>query len=110
MAKLGFTFRADKYNPGRLLSMYLVHSCLYYDHAEPLMSDREFDELAGALCKVWPTVRHVHKHLIDESMLFGGGSAYYLTGRFPAMVKGCARRLLAEANSKRTQHGKELIQ
>lgn len=105
MARLPFVFHADRVNPGRLLSMYLVHGCLYYDMAQPLISDAEFDELAKALTSVWPTVVHVHKHLVDERLLAKSGSCYYLSGRFPPMVQGCARRLLAEAEQQRKRKG-----
>lgn len=75
-----------------LVPHYLIHCYLYYEQAESIISDHQFDMLARRLWEEWDEVEHVHAHLIDPNALLSGGS--YLKGRYPLRVKSSAARLL----------------
>ena len=62
-------------NPNMLVPYYLMHSYLYYEMNEPIISDTEYDELCRELKDKWDSVEHFHKHLIDVNSL-GAGTGY----------------------------------
>ena len=64
-------------NPNMLVPYYLMHSYLYYELNEPIISDAEYDELCRELKDKWDSVEHFHKHLIDVNSL-GAGTGYQL--------------------------------
>jgi len=62
-------------NNNMLVPYYLMHSYLYYQKNEPIISDIEYDELCKTLKDKWNEVEHFHKHLVDVESL-GAGTGY----------------------------------
>lgn len=81
-------------SPNGLLVRYLIHCYLYYELHATFLTDGEFDELAHRLRDCWSEVTHRHKDLIDYEYLKKSTSGYYLSGKYPAIVKGCAEKVL----------------
>lgn len=77
---------------GLLVPHYLIHAWLYYEAAESIITDRQFDELARRLYDEWGDVEHHHVHLIDPNALLSGGS--YLRGKYPLRVQQAAAQLI----------------
>lgn len=75
-----------------LVPWYLITCFLYYEQAESVISDRQFDELARRLWEEWDEVTHPHAYLIDPNALSSGGS--YLRGKYPLRVRSAAASLL----------------
>lgn len=59
----------------------------YYEQADPLISDQEFDELGKWLLENYDNVEHMHKHLVTKEDLDAGT---YL-GEYPTIVKGAVK-------------------
>ena len=62
---------------------------MYYKQDAPVISDDCFDELVKRLGDRWEEVTHMHKHLIDPSLLKSG---FYL--EYPARVEHAAKNLV----------------
>lgn len=85
-----------KINIGKLISDYLMHSYLYYEKNESIISDQEFDGIVHELIKNFDEVEkseHIHKHLIDIQAL-KSYTGFSLIGRFPNQVKIPALEML----------------
>jgi hypothetical protein len=74
-------------NPNMLIPHYLMHSYLYYQMDDPVVSDSMFDTICKRLLAELDGLNHMHKHLVDRSLLVAG-SGFNL--QFPAMVVGAA--------------------
>ena len=58
-------------NPNMLVPYYLMHSFIYYEMSDSIITDYEYDEI----CRELNDVTHYHKHLIDVNAL-GAGTGY----------------------------------
>ena len=56
--------------PNMLVPYYLMHSYLYYEINDSIITDYEYDE-------IWDSITHYHKHLIDVDAL-GAGTGYQI--------------------------------
>lgn len=80
-------------NQNMLVPYYLMHSYLYYEKDDPIISDHEFDLICKTLYEKWDKVEHFHKHLINKDDLIAG-TGYAL--KYPERVKNAAKHLLKE--------------
>tara|TARA_R100001369_G_C3240150_1_gene153942 strand:+ start:120 stop:446 length:327 start_codon:yes stop_codon:yes gene_type:complete len=72
---------------GRLVPIFLMSSCLYYEHNLSVLTDDQFDNLCNKLHTNWNEVEHMHKHLISqEDLMVGSGYAIEYTN----MIRGGA--------------------
>ena len=62
-------------NPNMLVPYYLMHSFIYYEINDSIITDYEYDEICRELKDKWDDVTHYHKHLIDVNAL-GAGTGY----------------------------------
>lgn len=76
--------------PPRAVAWYLIAAYCYYELDNPIMEDREFDDLAKALLLNFDTIEHMHKHLLSKEMLEAGT---YI-GQYPEIVKDTAKTFL----------------
>ena len=83
-------------NPNMLVPYYLIHSYLYYEKDEPIITDVEYDLICKTLEEKWDQVKHRHKKLINKSSL-NAGTGYYIK-KYPEIVKGAAESLKKEMN------------
>jgi hypothetical protein len=60
---------------GRLVPIFLMSSCLYYEYNLSILTDDQFDKLCNKLHSNWDKVEHMHKHLITKADL-AVGSGY----------------------------------
>jgi hypothetical protein len=74
-------------NPNMLIPHYLMHSYLYYVMDDPVVSDSMFDTVCKRLLVELDGLSHMHKPLVDPSLLVAG-SGFNL--QFPGMVVGAA--------------------
>mgnify|MGYP003681233467 FL=1 len=80
-----------------LVPYYLMHSYLYYEMDEPIISDIEYDELCKQLKDKWDSVEHFHKHLVDVQSL-GAGTGYQL--KYNNRIASAAIELLKQYKEK----------
>jgi NAD-dependent DNA ligase len=64
-------------NPNMLVPYYLMHSYIYYEINDSIITDYEYDELCRELKDKWDMITHYHKHLVDVNAL-GAGTGYQL--------------------------------
>ena len=64
-------------NPNMLVPYYLMHSYLYYEINDSIITDYEYDEICRELKDKWDNITHYHKHLIDVDAL-GAGTGYQI--------------------------------
>jgi aspartate ammonia-lyase len=64
-------------NPNMLVPYYLMHSYIYYEINDSIITDYEYDEICKELKDKWDDVKHYHKHLVDVTAL-GAGTGYQL--------------------------------
>jgi|TARA_R110002074_G_scaffold102277_1_gene221023 hypothetical protein len=62
-------------NPNMLVPYYLMHSYIYYEINDSIITDYEYDELCRELKDRWDSITHYHKHLVDVDAL-GAGTGY----------------------------------
>ena len=86
-----------KSNPNMLVPYYLMHSYLYYEMDEPIISDIEYDELCRELKEKWDSVEHFHKHLVDVQSL-GAGTGYQV--KYNKRIASAAIELLKQDKEK----------
>lgn len=70
-----------------LVSLYLIHSFLYYELDCSLISDVEFNSICKELLENYDSITHMHKHLIDKESL-RASTGYDL--KYPEVVKATA--------------------
>jgi hypothetical protein len=87
-------------NRNLLIPHYLMHSWLYYECDLAVVSDGLFDKLCRDLLAEFPTLTHTHKHLVDPTALTAG-TGFYLSGKYPEIVKGAASALYWMFNPKK---------
>jgi len=78
-------------NPNMLVPYYLIHSYLYYEKDNPIVSDEEYDRICKMLYESYDTVKHCHKHLIDKESLLSG-TGYHL--KYNSRIRGAAIQLI----------------
>jgi len=71
----------------RLVPIFLMSSCLYYEQDKSVLTDTEFDYLCKRLHDNWDKVEHMHKHLITKADL-NVGSGYGI--QYTNMIRGGA--------------------
>lgn len=86
----GYVGGIIKSNANMLIPHYLMHSYLYYVMDDPVVSDAMFDTICKRLLAELDGLSHVHKPLVDPSLLVAG-SGFNL--QFPGMVAGAAQWL-----------------
>ena len=88
-------FDATEVPRERLLTHWLIHSCLYYEMDSSVITDHEFDELAKLLAFYWEEcASHPHAYLVAiEDGEAQTKSGFYIK-QFPSIVRSCAKRLL----------------
>ena len=64
-------------NPNMLVPYYLMHSYIYYQMGESIISDYDYDDMCTELRDKWESITHYHKHLVDVTAL-GAGTGYQL--------------------------------
>lgn len=79
-----------------LIPHYLMHSCIYYELNDNLITDSDYDALARRVDAEWDNLTHMHKHLIDRSALSSGGS--YI--KFTNMIRSAANYMLRNTTRK----------
>ena len=85
-------------NPNMLVPYYLIHSFLYYEKDDPIISDEEYDRICKMLYDAYDIVEHHHKHLIDKNSLLAG-TGYHL--QYNARIEGAATQLMTKVRNKR---------
>tara|TARA_B110000090_G_scaffold215_1_gene198 strand:- start:295 stop:585 length:291 start_codon:yes stop_codon:yes gene_type:complete len=78
-------------NPNMLVPYYLIHSYLYYEKDNPIVSDEEYDRICKMLYESYDTVKHCHKHLIDKETLLSG-TGFHL--KYNSRIRGAAIQLI----------------
>lgn len=54
--------------------MYLVHSYIYYQLDDNIITDAQYDEICKKILKHWDDIKHPHKVYINkESLVAGSG-------------------------------------
>ena len=81
--------------PNMLVPYFLMAAYAYEELGDPFLTDGGWDWLCEQLDQQWNVVEHRHKHLIDRDAL-ASGTASYLVGRFPTIVKDAAKALMSE--------------
>ena len=51
------------------IGKYLVHSYIYYQLDNSVISDGEYDKMAKHILENWDDLEHPHKHLISKDAL-----------------------------------------
>ena len=90
-------------NPNMLVPYYLMHSYLYYEKAESLIDDHEYDEICKRLASEWTNITHWHKDLIDRQALQAGTGYQIQWSTMPRRIKSAAKALLAQAVGKHVE-------
>lgn len=80
---------------------YLIHSYIYYELNDEVITDYEFDLLCSQLKKKFSTLKYKHKDLIDEDSL-AAGTGHHLRGKFPEEIKKKAEKLLRDVHKRKT--------
>jgi hypothetical protein len=81
--------------PNMLVPYFMMAAYAYEELGDPFLTDAGWDWLCAQLDQHWDAIEHRHKHLIDRDAL-ATGTASYLVGRFPTIVKGAAKTLMSE--------------
>jgi len=72
------------------IGKYLVHSYIYYQLDNSVISDGEYDKLAKYILEHWDDLEHPHKHLISKDAL-QAGTMLLKDDEYPTIVKDTAR-------------------
>lgn len=81
--------------PNMLVPYFMMAAFAYEELGDPFLTDGGWDWLCSTLDARWDEVAHRHKHLIDRDAL-ATGTASYLVGRFPTIVRDAAKTLMSE--------------
>jgi len=73
-----------------LIGQYLVHSYIYYQLDNSIISDGDYDNLAKQILENWDNIEHPHKHLISKDAL-QAGTFLLPEDEYPTIVKDTAR-------------------
>jgi hypothetical protein len=76
-----------------LVPWYLMASYGYYIRDESLLSDHVYDALCEQMADEWPSLTHMHKHLINPEWL-SAGTCFLRDEEYPLMAKSSACGLL----------------
>lgn len=77
-----------------LVPQYLIHSLLYYQLGDSVITDSEFDDLCHTILDHWDEINHPHKRfLTKEDMTAGTGFALPFA-ELPTVVKVVAYAFL----------------
>ena len=82
-------------NPNMLVPHFLMHSYLYYEQSESVISDSLFDTICRRLDAEWDKIEHMHKHLITREHL-SSGSGFALFKKLPVRVRRAAVAMFLE--------------
>jgi len=72
------------------IGRYLVHSYIYYQLDNSVISDGEYDKMAKYILEHWDDLDHPHKHLISKDAL-QAGTMLLKDDEYPTIVKDTAR-------------------
>lgn len=72
------------------IGRYLVHSYIYYQLDNSVISDGEYDKMAKYILEHWDDLEHPHKHLISKDAL-QAGTFLLPEDEYPTIVKDTAR-------------------
>ena len=79
--------------PGNPVEQYLIHSYVYYELYDNIISDAQFDALCRWMADNYDSLNHPHKHIVSLDAL-NAGTGHHLVYRFPADIKAAAHELL----------------
>lgn len=72
------------------IGKYLVHSYIYYQLDNSVISDGDYDKMANYILEHYDELEHPHKHLISKDALKAG--TFLLAEKdYPTIVKYTAR-------------------
>ena len=89
-------------NPNMLVPYYLMHSFIYYNMSDSIISDSEYDEICRELKDKWDSIEHYHKHLVDVEAL-GAGTGYQL--KYNKRIESASILLYNKHNEKENKNG-----
>jgi len=89
-------------NPNMLVPYYLMHSFIYYNMSDSIISDSEYDEICRELKDKWDSIEHYHKHLVDVDAL-GAGTGYQL--KYNKRIESASILLYNKHNEKENKNG-----
>jgi len=72
------------------IGRYLVHSYIYYQLDNSVISDGDYDSMAKYILEHWDDLEHPHKHLISKEAL-SAGTMLLRDDEYPTIVKDTAR-------------------
>ena len=71
------------------IGKYLVHSYIYYQLDNSIISDGEYDKMAKHILENWDDLEHPHKHLISKDAL-QAGTFLLPEDEYPTIIKDIA--------------------
>ena len=89
-------------NLNMLVPYYLMHSFIYYNMSDSIISDSEYDEICRELKDKWDSIEHYHKHLVDVDAL-GAGTGYQL--KYNKRIESASILLYNKHNEKENKNG-----
>ena len=74
------------------IGKYLVHSYIYYQLDNSVISDGDYDKMANYILEHYDELEHPHKHLISKDALMAG--TFLLSeDDYPTIVKDTAKMM-----------------
>jgi len=74
------------------IGRYLVHSYIYYQLDNSVISDGKYDKMAKYILEHWDDLEHPHKHLISKDAL-QAGTFLLSEDDYPTIVKDTAKMM-----------------
>lgn len=99
----GEVLNLDEISGGRLVSMYLMASFLYYHENVSIIEDGEYDALCKKLLKELPTIKHNHRHLVSRESLKAGTAYHLRRDDYPLIVMSAAEHWYKQLKGKSWQ-------
>lgn len=81
---------------GNPVEQYLVHSYIYYELNDQIITDWEYDLLCRWMARHFDELDHPHADLVDKDALMAR-TGYHLIGKFPGGIKALAVERLKAA-------------
>lgn len=74
------------------IGKYLVHSYIYYQLDNSVISDGDYDKMANYILEHYDELEHPHKHLISKDAL-QAGTFLLSEDEYPTIVKDTAKMM-----------------
>lgn len=81
---------------GNPVEQYLVHSYIYYELDDQLITDWSYDMLCRWMYVNFDALEHPHLGLVDKDAL-AAGTGHHLMGKFPEDIKQLAAEMMTAA-------------